>query len=85
MNKLGGLVVVMMLAVGCGGAPKKSVDKADDVAAETCCCKWTPVVSDDAKALFANENRMECSGKQGECVAEMQCNSEPTPEATPAQ
>ncbi|MBP9088155.1 MAG: hypothetical protein KBG15_18680 [Kofleriaceae bacterium] len=84
MKKAVALLAMIMMAVGCGGGPKKSVEKADDVAAETCCCKWTPLVSDDAKAKFATENRMECSGKQGECVAEMQCNSEPEPEATPA-
>ena len=85
MKKAGAIVAIMMLAVGCGGTPKKAVDTSNDVAAENCCCKWTPLVSDDAKAMFANENRMECSGKQGECVAEMQCSTEPEPEATPAQ
>jgi hypothetical protein len=43
------------------------------------------VVSDDAKAKYATDNRMECSGKQGECVDETQCNAEPAPEGTPAQ
>jgi len=85
MKKAGAIVAMMMLAVGCGGAPKKPVDRSNDVAIESCCCKWTPIVSDNGKAMFANENRMECSGKQGTCVAEMQCNSEPETDATPAQ
>jgi hypothetical protein len=75
MKKIAAAVSVMMLAFACGGTPKKAVDKAEDVAADSCCCKWTPAISDDAKAKYANGNRMECSGKQGECVAETQCNS----------
>jgi hypothetical protein len=86
MKKAGAVIAMMMLAFACGSTPKKAtVNATDDVAAESCCCKWTPVVSDDAKAKYATDNRMECSGKQGECVDETQCNAEPAPEGTPAQ
>jgi hypothetical protein len=72
----------MSLVFACGGA-KKTTEVAEPVVAETCCCKWTPLVTEDAKAKFAIENRMECSGKQGECIEETMCSAPPADPAAP--
>jgi len=70
-------VATIILAAACGGpqAKKESavVDEGSGVPA-TCCCKTTPMTSEDAKPVYAMANRMECSTQQGECVDDVQCN-----------
>ncbi len=77
--------VSVLVAAACGGGSSKgpaTVDPsgANDVAAETCCCKSNPLTSEDGRAVYENGNRMECSSKQGECVDEVQCQATPQPE-----
>ena len=65
-----------IVAAACSAPPKKTTDIAPTgSASDTCCCKSTPMTSDDGKPLYeANLNRMDCSTKQGECVSDVQCN-----------
>jgi hypothetical protein len=82
MNKtMMSATALSILLFACGGN-KKTVEVAEPVVAETCCCKWTPITSEDAKAKYAVDNRMECSSKQGECIDESQCTASVT--ETPA-
>ena len=76
---------LMLAAYACGGSPKSGPATTgpgggSDTAVETCCCKSNPLTSEDGKAVFENGNRMECSSKQGECVDEVQCQSQQAPE-----
>jgi len=50
--------------------------EGSDSAAETCCCKSNPLTSEDGKPVYESGGRMECSAKQGECVAEVQCQAQ---------
>jgi hypothetical protein len=85
------ILVVLSLALGtfavaCGGPTKKpegAVVESGSDAPENCCCKSNPSTSEDGRPVFENANRMECSGKQGECVDEVQCAGAPPVEATP--
>jgi len=70
----------MLLVLGlaaCGGQNKKAdIPPGSEGSAipETCCCKSTPLTSEDGKPVFEMANRMECSTKQGACVDDVQCN-----------
>lgn len=80
MNKLISAWAVSMLVVAaCGGSKPKAesaiVEEKGSAVPETCCCKSTPLVSEDGKALYEMLGRMECSGKHGECVDDVQCNA----------
>nr|HEX4315771.1 hypothetical protein [Kofleriaceae bacterium] len=70
------LVAAGIVVAACGGPPKKTADIAPTgSASDTCCCKSTPMTSDDGKPVYeGNLGRMECSTKQGECVSDVQCN-----------
>lgn len=80
---LASLVLVGSI-VACSGPTKKATPigatEGSDSASETCCCKSTPVASDDAKPAYEIGNRMECSSKQGECVPEVQCQQQQQPD-----
>ena len=71
------LVTTLVLAA-CGGPRPKSesaiVNEGSDTP-ETCCCKSFPLTSEDGKPLYEMAPRMECSGKQGECVPDVQCQA----------
>jgi hypothetical protein len=70
------VLATMWVLAACGGtAPRREspiVNEGADVPA-TCCCKAFPLTSEDGKPVFAVDNRMECSAKQGECVPDVQC------------
>jgi hypothetical protein len=70
--------------LACSGPTKKKVEpgatEGSDSASETCCCKSNPIAADDGKPAYENGNRMECSSKQGECVADVQCAQSAQPE-----
>lgn len=87
MRTFASLVVGLALGFGiiaCGGPTKKQVPpgttEGSDSASETCCCKSNPIAADDGKPVYENGNRMECSSKQGECVADVQCQQSQQPE-----
>jgi len=69
------LAVTLVLAA-CGGPKPKPesaiVDEGSDTPA-SCCCKATPITSEDGKPGFTMVNRMECSAQQGACVPDVQC------------
>ncbi len=74
---------LMFAAAACGSSQKATPVQQGpekDSAAETCCCKSTPLSSEDGQPMYENGNRMECSAKQGECVDEVQCQQQPQPE-----
>jgi hypothetical protein len=76
-----GLAVTLVLAA-CGGIqpPRESpIVREGSDAPEHCCCKHTPLASDGGRPLYEMANRMECSAKQGECVADVQCQKPTTP------
>ncbi|MBX3154500.1 MAG: hypothetical protein KF773_00745 [Deltaproteobacteria bacterium] len=78
-------IAVLALAAACSG-PKKPAGAGSPIVTEgsgvpdSCCCKSQPMTSEDGKPAYeANTNRMECSTKQGECVADVQCQQTPAP------
>ncbi len=76
--KLAALASVLVIAA-CGGPKKQTsstiVNEGSDTS-ENCCCKSNPLTSEDGKPVYDQSNRMECSTKQGECVAEVQCQTQ---------
>lgn len=80
------LMTLCFALIACGGskpAPQKAVVNEGSDTPESCCCKSTPLTSEDGKPVYEMSNRMECSTKQGECVPDVQCNKSEQP-ATPA-
>ena len=75
------LVGVLALTAACSGPKAKPespiVNEGSAAASENCCCKWNPLTSEDGKPVYESGNRMECSSKPGECVAEVQCQKQP--------
>lgn len=66
-----------LVAAACSSPPKKVEDTIkDDNAQETCCCKSTPLTSEDGRAVYEVGNVMECSGRQGTCVDQVQCTQQ---------
>jgi len=68
--------LLFALVAACGAPPKKTntADEGPNVPS-TCCCKTTPLTSEDAKPVYTRgTNRMECSTQQGACVDDVQCN-----------
>jgi hypothetical protein len=79
------LVGLLFLVVACSGPkakPESPLVKEGSAVPETCCCKSTPPTSEDAKPVFEQSNRMDCSSKQGDCVDDVQCNKGDAPPAT---
>lgn len=74
------LVALTLVLAACSGPTKKNVapgtTEGSDSAAETCCCKSFPLTSEDGKPAYEQAGRMECSSKQGECVADVQCQAQ---------
>jgi hypothetical protein len=82
------LALVLALATGslalaaCSGPkpkPESPIVETVDVP-ESCCCKSNPLTSEDGKAVYDMANRMECSTRQGECVADVLCRESQEPE-----
>lgn len=71
------LLVLVIALAACSGSAKKPegaiVNEGSAVTPDDCCCKSTPLTSEDGKAIYESANRMECSSRQGECVDEVQC------------
>lgn len=82
------LTLVIALAAACGGQTKKPegaiVNEGSAVTPDACCCKSTPLTSENGESVYESANRMECSSKQGECVDEVQCTAAET-EAAPGE
>ena len=77
------LVALTLVLVACSGPTKKNVEpgttEGSDSASETCCCKSFPLTSEDGKPVYEPGARMECSAKQGECVPDVQCQTQAPP------
>jgi hypothetical protein len=78
MRTLVVLAIVLTVCVGCGGPkPKREssfVPEGSDTS-DHCCCKSTPITSEDGQPEFEIAGRIECSTKQGECVPDVQCTT----------
>lgn len=78
------LILAGGLAAACGGGKQKPesplVKESGPPVSDSCCCKSNPLTAEDGKAVFENANRMECSSKQGACVAEGMCVGKPEPD-----
>ena len=69
------ILALALFVAACSAPPKKTAADLDTGSgSDTCCCKSTPSTSEDGKPIYENANRMECSGKQGTCVPDVQCN-----------
>jgi hypothetical protein len=71
------LFVVEVVVAACGSNPPKSSPIVNEGSAvpENCCCKANLATSEDGKPSFEMANRMECSTKHGDCVDDVQCNT----------
>lgn len=74
MKSLVVLPLLWLLAIACSAPPKKVVEPENDqLESENCCCRWTPIGAEDGRPTYEELNRMECSEKQGECMAAENC------------
>jgi hypothetical protein len=76
----------VLLAAACGPAPKPEgpLVKEGSAVPDNCCCKSSPITSVDGLPVFEpGTNRMECSGKQGTCVDDVQCQNKDAPSGPP--
>jgi hypothetical protein len=78
-------VIAMALALAACTGPKPKpespfVNEGSDVP-ESCCCKSSPLTSEDGKPVYDMLNRMECSTRHGECMPDVQCNKGDAPPA----
>lgn len=84
MRILAASFALMIGIVACSGPTKKKTEigatEGSDSASETCCCKHTPIASDNGQPSYEVGNRMECSSKQDECVPDVQCAQAQQPE-----
>jgi hypothetical protein len=72
------LAFALLTAVACSGPPKKAVEvENDSLDSDTCCCRWTPIGAENGRSTYEESNRMECSQKQGECMAVSNCAGPP--------
>ena len=77
------LVALLVAVAACSGPaakPEGPIVKEGSDVPENCCCKSSPLTSEDGRPVFENANRMECSSNQGECVDDTQCQASPQPE-----
>ncbi|MEZ4361350.1 MAG: hypothetical protein R3B48_14285 [Kofleriaceae bacterium] len=67
-------IALLLLAGACGTPQRRPVEVEDDqLESETCCCRWTPIGADKGRPSYEEINRMECSERQGECMAASNC------------
>ncbi|HEY5943917.1 MAG TPA: hypothetical protein VIV40_00420 [Kofleriaceae bacterium] len=74
------LLALTLFAAACGGTkPKKEsalVNEGSDQT-PTCCCKTIPQVGEkEIVPVYDMKPRMECSQANGDCVDDVQCNSQ---------
>lgn len=69
------LLALTVVVIACGGPRAKKETLGNDDTPVNCCCKTIPATAEkEITPVYASENRMECSTKQGECVPDVQCN-----------
>ena len=74
------LTSLLFAAMSCATAPKKAADPENDqLESDNCCCRWQPI-GGEGRASYEDMNRMECSGKQGECMGETNCKGSDDPQ-----
>jgi hypothetical protein len=76
-------ILLLALVAACSGPKAKPespiVNEGSAKVPETCCCKSNPIAGDGNPIYEANTGRMDCSGKHGTCVDDVQCTKQPTP------
>ena len=80
-------VTLTFIVAACSGPqskPESTIVDEGTIVADTCCCKLTPLASSDGRPVYEDGKRMECSVKQGTCLAAAQCERAPEPAATTA-
>jgi hypothetical protein len=69
------LLALTVVVIACGGPRAKKETLGNDDTPVNCCCKTIPATAEkEITPVYASENRMECSTKQGQCVPDVQCN-----------
>ncbi|MGN6104643.1 MAG: hypothetical protein ACTHU0_06045 [Kofleriaceae bacterium] len=72
-------IALTFLLAACSGPKAKTesplVNEGSAAPSDECCCKSTPMTSEDGQPVYEASNRMECSGKQGTCVDDVQCTA----------
>ena len=71
-------LTVAAFACGSGNTKKESsiVNEGSDVS-PTCCCKTIPATAEkEIVPNYAQAPRMECSSSHGDCVDDVQCNTQ---------
>jgi len=71
------IVAILLALAACGGPKPKGESSIVPEGSDTsdhCCCKSTPLTSEDGQPVLEMTGRMECSTKPGECVTEVQCS-----------
>ena len=79
------LLALTVFAFACGGPKAKSQSSMVQEGSDqppTCCCKTIPMVGEhDIQPVYTMEGRMECSTANGDCVDDVQCNGQNTPQS----
>jgi hypothetical protein len=82
------LFALTVFAIACGGSKAKPESSMVNESGEapTCCCKTLPKTAEkEIVPVYSMQGRMECSGANGDCVDDVQCNQEGGPQgAQPA-
>ena len=68
---------VTVFAMACGSPPKKESSIVEGDVPQQCCCKTLPSTAEkEIVPTYAMSGRMDCSSQNGNCVDEVQCNSQ---------
>jgi hypothetical protein len=76
------LLALLALAAACNAPkprPESPIVNEGSAVPEACCCKSSPLTSEDGRPVYEPIARMECSARQGTCVDDAQCNAPPAP------
>ncbi len=77
MRSVLALALLWLHVAACSAPPKKVVEPENDqIESDTCCCRWVPIGSENGRPSYEEINRMECSEKQGECMAAENCTGD---------
>jgi hypothetical protein len=73
MNRVLAMTFALAACSGPAARPESPLVKEGSDVPESCCCKSSPLTSEDGKPVYHMTNRMECSTQQGDCVADVLC------------
>jgi hypothetical protein len=71
------LFAVTAFAIACGSPPKKESSIVESEVPQGCCCKTLPTTAEkEIVPVYTQTGRMECSSQHGDCVDDVQCNTQ---------